>query len=165
MLVILSIAAFAAAAVALPPSLAVPANASLILRAEGRGVQIYLCAANPDQPEHYDWRFVAPEAELFAADGGKVARHFAGPTWEGADGGQVVGEVRAKAPSPDPTAIDWLLLSARSANGAGVLGRASFVQRTQTVGGKAPAAGCAAAQSGQTLKVPYSAEYDFYGPR
>ncbi len=165
MLTILSVLAIAAASAPIPPSLAVPANTSLILRAQGRGVQIYICAVQPDQPGRYDWRFVAPEANLFGPDGARIGRHYAGPTWEGADGGKVVGDPRAKAPSPDPTAIDWLLLSAKSANGAGMLGTVSYVQRVDTVGGRAPNGGCSAANAGKETRVPYSAEYDFYASR
>jgi hypothetical protein len=157
--------AFAAAAASVPPDLAVPADASLSLRAQGRGVQVYVCEAGPDQPGRYDWRFVAPQADLFDAQGVKIGRHYGGPTWEGADGGKVVGEVRAKAPSPDPSAIDWLLLTAKSANGAGVLGRTRYVRRIDTAGGRAPADGCSAAHAAEEAQVPYTATYEFYSPR
>jgi hypothetical protein len=163
MLNILSAIAIATAPV--PPSLAIPANADLVLRAQGRGVQIYVCAVQPDRPGHYDWRFVAPQADLFGPDGARIGRHYAGPTWEGVDGGKVVGELRAKAPSPDPSAIDWLLLSAKSTNRVGVLGTVAFVQRVNTVGGGAPTGGCAGANAGEEKRVPYSAEYDFYTSR
>jgi hypothetical protein len=165
MLNILSAVVTAAMAASVPQGLAAPPNASLVLRAQARGVQIYVCAAQPDQPGRYDWRFVAPQADLFGPDGARIGRHYAGPSWEGADGGKVVGEVRAKAPSPDPSAIDWLLLSAKSANGAGVLGTVRFVQRVDTVGGRAPAGGCSGANAGEETRVPYSAEYDFYTSR
>jgi hypothetical protein len=159
------LAAIAAASAPVPPLLAVPASASLVLQAQGRGVQIYVCAAQPDQPGRYDWRFVAPQANLFGPDGARIGRHYAGPTWEGADGGKVVGEVRAKAASPDPSAIDWLLLSAKAANGTGVLGQVGYVQRVDTIGGRAPAAGCSGANAGEQTQVPYSAEYKFYTSR
>jgi hypothetical protein len=154
-----------AAAASVPPELAVPADAGLSLRAQGRGVQIYVCEARADQPGRYDWRFVSPEADLFDAQGAKIGRHYAGPTWEGADGGKVVGELRAKAPSPDPSAIDWLLLTAKSANGAGVLGRTRYVRRIDTAGGKAPADGCSAGHVGEGARVSYSAMYEFYSSR
>jgi hypothetical protein len=157
--------AIAAAAAPTAPDLSVPADASLSLRAQGRGVQIYVCEAKPDQAGRYDWRFVAPEADLVGPNGEKIGRHYAGPSWEGLDGGKVVGEVRAKAPSPDPSAIDWLLLSAKSANGAGVLGRTRYVRRIDTVGGKAPADGCSAAHAGEQTRAPYTAAYEFYSSR
>jgi hypothetical protein len=162
MLTALVFVALAAAPPAAPANLAVPPSASQVLRAEGRGVQIYVCAAPPEHPQDYDWRFVAPQANLFTIEGEKIGRHYAGPTWEGQDGGKMVGEVRAKAPSPDPTAIDWLLLSAKSANRVGVLGTSSFVQRLDTRGGRAPVGGCSGQTAGDEVRIPYSAEYDFY---
>ena len=92
-------------------------------------------------------------------------RHYAGPTWQGLDGGKVTGEVLAKAASPDASAIDWLLLSAKTASGGpSVIGRASFIQRLATVGGQPPAGGCNGDNLGDQIRVPYSAEYDFYTP-
>jgi hypothetical protein len=162
MLTALLFIALTAGPPAAPASVAVPPGASLVLRAEGRGVQIYVCAAPPDRPQDYDWRFVAPQANLFTAEGEKIGRHYAGPTWEAQDGGKVVGEVRAKAPSPDPNAIDWLLLSSKSANRVGVLGTAAFVQRLNTTGGRAPDGGCSGQNVGDEIRIPYTAEYDFY---
>ncbi|MGC1300991.1 MAG: DUF3455 domain-containing protein [Caulobacteraceae bacterium] len=159
------IAALAAAAPVAPAELAVPAGSALALRAEGRGVQIYVCEQHADQPGQYGWRFVAPQATLLDADGKAIGRHYAGPTWQGADGGKVVGEMRAKMASPDASAIDWLLLSAKSATGGpSVIGRASYVQRLATVGGQSPASGCTGDNLGDQIRVPYSAEYDFYIP-
>ena len=162
MLASLAVAAIAAASAVVPPSLAVPAAATLSLRAEGRGVQIYVCGAKPDQAGAYGWSFKAPLATLYGADGQVVGKHYAGPSWEGGDGGKVVGALVAKAPSPDASAIDWLLLSAKSANGVGVLGKTAYVQRVRTVGGRAPDQGCSGANLGAEAQVPYTAEYDFY---
>jgi len=55
-----------------------------------------------------------------------------------------------------------LLLRATSATGPGAFSQVKSIQRLHTVGGKAPADGCSPAQSGQVLRVPYSAEYLFY---
>jgi hypothetical protein len=60
----------------------------------------------------FEWVFRAPDAELLNSRGEQIGRHFAGPTWEGNDGSQVVGVVRATANSPNPDAI--LLASAGS---------------------------------------------------
>jgi hypothetical protein len=152
-----------AAALVVPPALEVPSTATLSLRAEGRGVQIYVCEPKPDAPATNVWVFKAPQADLHGPDGRVIARHYAGPTWEGVDGGKVVGQLVSKAPSPDGAAIDWLLLSAKSANGAGVLGKTSYVQRLRTIGGLAPQGGCPS--PGAEARVPYTAEYDFYRVR
>jgi hypothetical protein len=156
---------FAAAVLAVPPALDVPSTATLSLRAEGRGVQIYDCEPEPDAPGAYAWRFKAPHAALYTFGGRMIGTHSAGPTWEGFDGGKVVGQQIAKAPSPDGAAIDWLLLSAKSANGVGALGKTSYVRRVRTMGGLAPQGGCSSSTLGSETAVSYTAEYDFYRTR
>ena len=74
----------------------------------------------------------------------------------------MVGEVRAKDNGPDPNAIQWLLLSAKSTSGNGVFSQTQSIQRLHTAGGKAPAEGCNQAQAGKESRVPYKAEYYFY---
>src|SRR5262249_60730287 len=48
-----------------------------------------------------------------------VGKHYAGPTWEGLDGGKVVGEVKTSMPAPVDKAVPWLLLDAKSHEGSG----------------------------------------------
>lgn len=160
--------AFAAAPLAatppeVPDKLKVPADQMLALDLRGVGVQIYVCAARKDDASKSEWALKAPEAELFDAAGKKVGKHYAGPTWEADDGSKVVGELKARDDGPDPNAIPWLLLSAKSTSGSGILSRTTSVQRVRTVGGKAPADGCAqAADAGREVRVPYQAAYYFY---
>jgi len=149
---------------AIPSNLVVPSGHVLLLQAEARGVQVYVCQAKSDSPGVFEWAFRSPEAELLNSRGEHIGRHFAGPTWEGNDGSQVVGEVRATASSPSPDAIPWLLLQARSNQGAGVFSRVSYIQRLDTSGGRPPADGCDDAHSGQELRVDYTATYAFYYP-
>jgi Protein of unknown function (DUF3455) len=148
-----------------PETLKVPTGQVLSLDAQATGVQIYECKASKDDPMKFEWIFKAPEAELFDRDGNKIGRHYAGPTWESNDGSNVVGEVRARDNGPDPNAIPWLLLSAKSTSGNGVFSRTQSIQRVQTAGGKAPAEGCNQAQAGKEMRVPYKAKYYFYGAR
>ena len=70
--------------------------------------------------------------------------------------------MKAKVPSPDPTAIPWLLLSAVSTGGPGKLADVTSIQRLNTSGGVAPATGCDAGHVGTNARVPYSADYLFY---
>jgi len=143
-----------------PPALQVPAGQVLHLKALARGVQIYECQAKADGSGRA-WVFKAPEAMLADRAGQPLGKHYAGPTWEGLDGSTVVGEVKARDPGPDATAIPWLLLAAKSNGGSGVFATTRSIQRVATVGGIAPAAElCTAA--GQVLRVPYTATYDFY---
>ena len=66
----------------------------------------------------------------------------------------------------DARAIPWLLLSAASTvhgKGGDLLGDTTFIQRTKTRGGLAPAAAdCNAATVGARAEVPYTADYNFW---
>ena len=148
-----------------PDNLRVPATQTLSLEARAAGVQIYDCKAGKDDPARFEWVFKAPEADLFDAAGKKIGKHYAGPTWESNDGSKTVGEVKARDDGPDVNAIPWLLLSAKSTSGVGVLGKTVSVQRVKTVGGKAPVGGCSQAQAGKEARVAYSATYYFYVAR
>jgi len=145
-----------------PANLRPPAGQVLFLEALAAGVQIYECASKPDQPSSYEWTFRAPEASLTDPAGRHIGNHFAGPTWASTDGSSVIGEVKARDPGPDPSAIPWLLLSAKSITGAGVLSKTTNVQRVKTVGGVAPVEPCGATNAKQVARVPYTATYYFY---
>lgn len=133
------------------PSIAVPAGAQLLMTAQGRGMQIYSCTAG-------HWALKEPKANLLDSSGHKVGKHFAGPTWEWADGSQVRGQAIAKQPSPDKDSVAWLLVKVISHTGDGKLAAVSYIRRTDTHGGAAPDAGC----TGGTKSVRYTATYSFY---
>jgi hypothetical protein len=148
-----------------PEALRPPPDQVLVLEAPARGVQIYECSASQDQPARFEWVFKAPEAELADSTGQKIGQHYAGPTWELADGSKVVGEAKARDGGPDPEAIPWLLLSAKSNSGTGVFAQTRSIQRLQTAGGKAPSAPCGRDNAQQVARVPYTATYYFYAAR
>lgn len=167
MLTGLTITAITACAVAqtptppdVPTTLHAPAGQLVFVEALAAGVQIYECAAKSDAG--YEWVFKAPEAALTDRSGHSLGKHYAGPTWESNDGSTVVGEVKAKDPGPNPSAIPWLLLAAKSTSGAGMFAAAKSVQRVATVGGLAPREACTAANAKQVVRVPYTAIYYFY---
>ncbi len=149
----------------IPAPLRVPTNSVLTLRAHAAGVQIYQCRADKDDAARIAWFLKEPEADLFDHSGNKIGKHYAGPTWEATNGSKVTGEVVARANSPDPNAVAWLLLSAKSTSGNGVFGRVRFIQRLRTVGGNAPSDGCNQASAGAEVRVAYSAEYWFYADK
>jgi Protein of unknown function (DUF3455) len=148
----------------IPAPLRVPPNATLTQRMHADGVQIYQCTPAKGDAARFEWLLKAPEAALFDHSGKQIGKHFAGPTWEARDGSNVVGEVAARA-TPDPGAIAWLLLNAKSTSGSGVFSTVRYVQRLRTVGGNAPAGGCDQAAAGSEVRVPYSAEYWFYAEK
>jgi hypothetical protein len=145
-----------------PASLQAPTGQTVFLEALATGVQIYECGPKVDQPSSFEWIFRAPEASLADRSGHPLGKHYAGPTWESVDGSSVVGDLKARDAGPNPSAIPWLLLSAKTTKGSGVLSPTKSVQRVQTVGGIAPAQPCTSANATQVARVPYTATYYFY---
>jgi hypothetical protein len=148
-----------------PATLQPPADQTPFLQVRATGVQIYECTSKPEAPGVFTWTFQAPEATLTDRWGRTIGRHYAGPTWESPDGSHVVGEVVARDPGPDPTAIPWLLLKAKSTSGTGPLSRTQSILRIHTAGGVAPTAPCTESQAHAVVRVPYSAAYYFYSAR
>jgi hypothetical protein len=129
-----------------------------------RGVQIYECRVKKDDAQATEWAFVAPEADLFDAQGKQVGKHYAGPHWESVDGSKQVGSVKARADAPQAGAIPWLLLTTKSVGADGAFSKVTSIQRINTVGGVAPAADtCTAASLGKGVRVPYTADYLMFG--
>jgi hypothetical protein len=155
-----------AAAPPAPEQLRVPADQSLIKELHATGVQIYECQPAKKDPSQFEWAFKAPEARLSTKMGGNAGKHYAGPTWEAADGSRVVGEVIASSPSTKPNSIPQQLLRAKATAGNGLFTHVQYIQRLNTVGGGAPSiVGCGKEQSGQQLRASYTADYVFYGAR
>jgi len=147
------------ATIAAAPPVPAPPGARLLLSAAAQGVQIYTCTQAADG---WHWVFKAPDAALFDATGRQIGTHFAGPTWQLADGSRIVGEVAAQAPAPRPRSIAWLLLRVKSHDGNGALNDVGLVRRIDTQGGTAPAEGCDAAQAQAEERMRYTARYLFY---
>ena len=141
------------------PAALKPGELKAYLAVPAKGVQIYLC--NKNDAGAYVWTFKAPEAELDDAGGKAIGKHYGGPTWEGNDGGKVVGAVKASAPAPGGNAIPWLLLDIKSRTGSGQFTQAAAILRVNTVGGTAPTSGCDEAHAGGEQRVPYTATYYF----
>ena len=146
-----------------PSRIEPPAGSKLFLVGHAVGVQIYACNATPGG---FAWSFVAPRANLYGDNGKLIITHFAGPTWQAKDGSRVVGQLAADPVTVDPTAIPWLLLSAKS-TAAGPdgdrLAHTTYIQRIATIGGLIPpAATCNATTAGTRAEVPYTADYYFW---
>lgn len=160
----LAVIAMAAPAYADPSSPAVPGDIvppsghKVFLVTHAAGVQIYGCNTATGS-----WTLQAPRAELFTSNGKSVGSHYVGPTWVAKDGSYVVGR-RVSGVNVDPSAIDWLLLE-KDATGTGADGDrltgTTYVQRVNTVGGRAPAASQCDVQ-GETAEIAYTADYYFW---
>jgi len=151
-------------AAATPENLEPPAESVLLFALEARGVQIYVCEADPNDATAFVWTFKAPEAELLNERGEVVGSHFAGPTWQGQDGSAVIGAVLERAAAPDVGAIPWLLLEAKDHAGSGAFSTITHILRLDTVGGVAPTEGCDEAHAGEEARAPYEATYAFFYP-
>lgn len=149
-----------AAPTQVPPALRVGDDQQLFLEALATGVQIYQCSQKADGT--FEWVFKSPEATLASPEGKTLGKHYAGPTWEASDGSTVVGVVKERDPGPTPSAIPWLLLTAKATTGSGTFTPTKSIQRLATVGGVAPHEPCAAANLNQMARVPYTARYYFY---
>jgi hypothetical protein len=139
-------------------SIEVEAGHKLIFHTFARGVQIYKWNAAASA-----WVFDAPRASLFAEANffGEVGSHYRGPFWESKSGSTVRGRrVPGTGCKPDASAIEWLKLDAPESGGPGIFNGVTFIQRTHTAGGLAPAE--PGATDGQLKEVPYTAEYYFY---
>lgn len=156
----------------IPGEIAVPAGATVTAHLRGVGVQIYGCtaagggAAGADGgsgASTYGWTLTAPEARLIDAGGTQVGTHSAGPTWTSStEGSAVVGAKVGQSDAPVGGAIPWLLLRTKSTSGAGIFSNVTFIQRVNTVGGKAPASGCDSGSTGAENRADYAADYFFY---
>jgi hypothetical protein len=158
-LAVLAQPVWAQGTVAEMPAAIAAAGLTAYLTVPATGVQIYTCGKTPAGA--WAWNFKGPEAELFDTQKKTIGKHYGGPTWEGADGGKVVGAVKANAPAPGGNAIPWLLLDIKSSEGSGQFVQAKAIQRIATTGGTAPAQGCDEAHANQESRVPYTATYLF----
>jgi hypothetical protein len=145
----------AAARAETPAAIAAPGQ-SLVATVHAEGAQVYECKA--DAAGKLVWQFREPIATLIV-DGKTVGRHYAGPTWEMADGSAIVAKVAGRAPGATAQDIPLLKLEVTSQRGSGHLIGVTTVQRLNTKGGVAEGA-CGSA--GAFLNVPYSADYAFH---
>jgi hypothetical protein len=136
-----------------------PDKLSIFRVVSAAGAQVYTCTRNPAGAP--GWVLKEPDAQLFDPQDKPVGKHSAGPTWEGLDGGKVVGQVKTSMPAPVDKAIPWLLLDIKSREGSGAFTQAQAVVRMGTTGGTAPGDGCDEARAGQEERVPYTAIYVF----
>lgn len=145
---------------AVPAALQPPNGYTAAFSAKATGVQIYTSTAAAGSAP--TWTFEAPLAELSARD--EVIHHYAGPSWEAADGSKVTRDTSAPVvtvPAKQAGAdIPWLLIKVAADPAPGVLSKVVYVQRISTSGGIAPAK--PPTRAGTKVGVPYTATYVFY---
>ena len=165
-----------------PPK--VPSNIAVLppnrpfLIGHATGTQNYVCLPSGNE---FKFKLFTPQATLFDRAGNQLTTHFFSPdpddplgtiraTWQDSrDTSTVWGKVvTGDNATVDPTAIDWLRVTAVTTEGGprGTLARTTFIQRVNTTGGLAPSTGCSsAADVGTQAFVPYTADYVFYTDR
>ena len=130
------------------------AGRQAVLTLHGVGAQIYQCQSKPDGSRA--WAFREPIASLMRDDV-TVGRHYAGPTWDMAEGG-VTGKAVASVPGATPGDIPQLELQVAARHGGGPLVEAQLVLRLHTVGGTLSGS---CERDGDLRSVPYQADYVF----
>jgi uncharacterized protein DUF3455 len=163
---------------AVPPNLQVEASFTPYLIAHAEGTQNYVCLSTSSG---FAWTFFGPQATLFDGAEQQILTHYlsanpiesgaARATWQhSVDTSAVWAAAIANSTDPAfvaPNSIPWLLLrvvgdQVGPTGGASLVGTA-FIQRVNTLGGIAPAAGCKSAKdTGKKALVPYTTDYVFY---
>lgn len=138
----------------MPEAIAAP-DEMAIATVHAEGAQIYECRSIGD--DILIWQFREPVATLLL-DGQTVGRHFAGPSWELADGSFITGKPAGRAPGATANDIPWLKLSATSHRDSGKLAGATSIQRINTQGGTLDGP---CHDAGAMTSVPYQADYTF----
>ena len=137
-----------------PAAIAAPGE-TIVATLHAEGAQVYECKAGNDGK--LAWAFREPIATL-VLDGKTVGRHYAGPSWEHADGSAVVGKAVGNAPGKSAGDIPWLKLEVTAHRGNGVLSGVTTVQRINTAGGVHTGA---CDKAGTFHSAPYAADYVF----
>ena len=138
----------------LPDAIAAPGE-TVVATWHAQGAQVYECKAGADGK--LAWAFREPIATLLV-DGKTVGRHYAGPSWEYADGSAVIGKAVGNAPGAAANDVPWLKLEVVSQRGSGVLSGVTTAQRINTQGGRLAGA---CDKAGAFSSVPYAADYVF----
>ena len=145
-----------------PDAIQAPAGEEVILSVHASGSQNYTCKSGADGK--FAWTLKGPDAELRDRKDKIIGSHSVGPTWKLHDGSEVTGKAVGHVDSLDADSVAWLLLTAVSHAGKGVLTDVTTIQRVHTHGGKPPAEACDAAHRDNESKSAYTADYYFYAP-
>lgn len=160
-----------------PANLTVPSGYAPFMIGHADGTQNYSCLPSGNG---FAWTLYGPQATLFDDDGKQLTTHFLSPnpdesgalrpTWQDSrDTSRVWGVVVDSSTDPAfvaPGSIAWLLLrvvGSEYGSGPDKLASTVYIQRINTAGGVAPAAGCSRkADIGKKALVPYTTDYVFY---
>jgi hypothetical protein len=160
-----------------PEAIQVPTGYKPFLAAHAIGTQGYVCVGAGSV---YRWSAFGPQATLFNREGEQILTHFLSPApytllpspaWQHSRDSSIVwGQTISSSSDPNfvaPGAIPWLLLEAavvgEGPTGGDRLLATRFIQRVNTVDGKAPSTGCTGPQDvAKRGLMPYEADYVFF---
>ena len=160
-----------------PDAIQVPSGYRPFLAGHAIGTQGYVCVT---AGSGYRWAPFGPQATLFNGEGEQILTHFLSvtpysqllnPAWQHSRDSSIVwGQVIGSSSDPafvTPGAIPWLLLEAavvgNGPTGGDRLLATRFVQRVNTVEGRAPSTGCSRPEDvAKKALVPYEADYFFF---
>lgn len=148
---------------ALPAAVRVPAGQKQAVWSTTQNGQItYECRLKLGTTEAFEWTFAGPVADLVDANGVKIGKYYAGPTWEANDGSKFTGKQLAVSPAAAGN-IPLQLVQANPSTGQGAFAGTTFVQRLNTKGGVAPSQlPCTKSSLGQRVVVSYASDYVLY---
>jgi hypothetical protein len=138
----------------------VPSDREPVLQLSAQGVQIFRCEKREGG---FVWVFRQPDAQLFDNSGKVVGRHGASFSFEHNDGSRLTATIAAYDDATKSTDLRWLLLTTRSF-GKGAFEGVTHVQRVNTKGGIPPDR-CDASQLNSLLRVDFTADFVYYGPK
>jgi len=127
----------------------------ILLSVQAAGVQIYECRAGDGG--RLTWKFREPLATLML-NGETIGRHFAGPSWQFNDGGEVSGKVLAQKNGSSDRDIPLLQLAVVSDEQRGAVAHVTSIERIDTQGGSFTGE---CLQEGALHLEPYRAQYVF----
>ena len=164
-----------------PENIQVPEGHRAYFVGRAFGTQNYICLP---ASSGVAWTLFGPQANLFNDADEQVITHFlsANPveagtlraTWQQSrDTSAIWAQAVQSSTDPAfvaPDAIAWLLLrivgAVNGPTGGQKLTATAYIQRVNTVGGKAPSTGCALSTDvGARVFVPYEADYVMYKAR
>ena len=145
----------------LTPRMRVGGNEAPAFMLRATGTHVYECRAVQGG---YAWTFLNPDATLFEGTR-SIATHTSPSMWESStDRSSTSGRVAATQPA-GPGNLPWTLWRTQSSGDGGMFTGVTSVQRVNTVGGVAPAAGCGDTSVGSESRASFTADFYFYKRR
>lgn len=145
----------------LSPQMRAGGNEAPAFMLRASGTHVYECRAVQGG---FSWTFLNPDATLFEGTR-SIATHVTPSMWESStDRSSASGRVAATQ-AAGPGNLPWTLWRTQSSGDGGIFSGVTSVQRVNTAGGVAPAAGCGDTNLGSETRSNFTADFYFYKRR